>query len=148
MKTILALAAALPLLAQGAEFSQLECIIKDVKHTNAVGMFTDGEWFHKKLIGKTFYVDRKSGLMQGALTNASFTQRVVQDMAHSHQSYFVLSHDNSSEGFTAERFSLTGGASTLHIWTSKNPEYKKDGYPFVYSPDALRDFYSGTCREK
>ena len=146
MKMILALAAALPLQASAVTFDQLECTIKDVKHTNTVGTFTDGEWFHKKRIGKNFYVDRESGLMMGELSNSLFTYRVVQDMAHSHPTYFVLSHDNSQKGFTGEPFSLSGGASTLHIWISENPEYKKDGYPFVYSPDSLREFYSGTCR--
>lgn len=40
MKTILALAAALPLLAHAATFGQLECTIRDVKVTDTLGMLT------------------------------------------------------------------------------------------------------------
>lgn len=148
MKTILARLAALPLLAHAVTFGQLECTIKDVKVTNTVGMFTDGDGFHKKRIGKTFFVDRETGLMLGTLSNSFSSYRVVHDMVQSHQSYFVMSHDNGTEGFTGDPLSPTAGADVLHIWISENPEYKKDGYPFTYAPNMMRDFYSGTCREK
>lgn len=145
MKTLIALAAVFPLVANAATF---ECTVKDVKVTSAHGMLYDGDSQHKKKIGKTFYVDRKTGLMQGALSNNLFTfsQQLVDDKVASHQHYFVLSHENNTAAFTGDPLAQTSGAAVLHIWVSENPEYKPDGYPFAYVDNYGREFYSGTCK--
>lgn len=143
MKTLIALAAAFPLVANAATF---ECTIKDVKTTNTHGMFEDGDYQHKKKIGKTFYVDRDTGLMQGVLSNGDYSHRVVHDKIVSHQTYFVLGHDNATPAFSGDPVSVTAGGDVLRIWVSENPEYKPDGYPFSYVDHFGREFYSGTCK--
>lgn len=120
-------------------FSSLECTIKDVRSMDRYGMFNDGEWFDKNKVGKIFHVDRMSGNILGEpLNNSHSLEKIVKDQVSSHQSYVVISHDDE----------LTSGVNTLHVWLSAIEEIEKNGYPFIYTPDTLRTFYSGTCRIK
>lgn len=120
-------------------FVRLECTVKDVMAMDRYGMFNDGSWFDKEKIGQTFWVDRKSGTILGeAVDNSYSLEKIVKDQVSSHQSYVVISHDND----------LTSGVNTLHVWLSGIEEIEKNGYPFIYTPDTLREFYSGTCLAK
>lgn len=122
-----------------AHFVGLECTVKDVKVMDRYGMFYDGDWNHKEAVGTAFYVERESGVILGKrISNTYSMEKVVLDKVGSHQSYVVISHDGD----------LTSGVNTLHVWISNVGEIKKNGYPFIYTPDTLREFYSGTCRAK
>ena len=90
--------------------------------------------FYKPLINESFNLERKTGVMSGALRNDYVTKPNIIDMGGKDNSYKVVTTLTTNQGY--------GKGSNVHVLIVD--EYvKTDSKPFVYLWNS--DIFTGIC---